>query len=117
MPLILAAPVDGLDLGGFAQYGALGAIAIVLIWFAKGAYQDVRERAKIAYQDVRERADRLEEENRRLNALILDRVIPALTSATQIAEESAKMINDLLRERDIAALAKQQRRGTRGGDP
>jgi hypothetical protein len=105
-----------IDFTVFAQYGALGAIAIVLIFFAKGAYQDVRDRAKIAYQDVRDRADRLEEENRRLNALILDRVVPALTAATQIAEESGRMINALQREREIAHELEQQRRTTRGGE-
>lgn len=105
----------GLDVSVFFQYGALGGIAIALIWFARGAYADVRDRAKTAYQDVLERANRLEEENRKLNTLILDRVIPALTTATQIAEESTRLLTTMQHERDIAKAA-EQRRPTRGGN-
>lgn len=100
-----AADAGAVDLTIFAQYGVLGIIAAMLIWFAKGAHQ--RER---------DRADRLEGENKRLNELILDRVIPALTSATRAAEESAELLNALHRERELAHLAEQQpRRGTKGG--
>jgi hypothetical protein len=84
----------------FAQYGVLGIVASLLVWFAKNAHQ--RER---------DRADRLEEENRKLNALILDRVIPALTSATQAAKESTDLLHDLQREQ---AYAQQERRRSEG---
>jgi hypothetical protein len=77
------------DLSIFAQYGVLGIFAALLVWFARGAYQ--RER---------ERADRIEEENRRLNAIIQDRVIPALTSATRAAEESGSLLSAIQRERE-----------------
>lgn len=76
------------DLTVFAQYGILGVIAAMLIWFAKGAHQ--RER---------DRADRLGEENQRLNTILLDRVIPALLAATRAAEESAELLIVLHRER------------------
>jgi hypothetical protein len=80
----------------------LGVIAAMLIWFAKGAHQ--RER---------DRADRMEAENKRLNELILDRVIPALTSATRAAEESAELLNSVQREREY--VQREQRRGAKGG--
>lgn len=104
--LIWLAQTDGgVDLTVFAQYGVLGVIAAMLIWFAKGAHQ--RER---------DRADRMEAENKRLNELILDRVIPALTSATRAAEESAELLNAIQRERQLAQLAEQQpRRTSKGG--
>lgn len=93
----------GIDL--LAQYGVLGIIAGLLIFFANGAHK--RER---------DRADRMEAENKRLNELILDRVIPALTSATRAAEESAELLNAIQRERQLTQIAdQQQRRGTRGG--
>lgn len=101
-PLFLAADTTP-DMTVFAQYGVLGVIAGLLIWFAKGAHQ--RER---------DRGDRMEEENRRLNTLILDRVIPALTSATRAAEESAELLNAIQRERDLAKLTAEQRRPGRG---
>lgn len=97
-PTVLADSGD-VDITVFAQYGVLGIIAAMLIWFAKGAHQ--RER---------DRADRLEEDNKRLNALILDRVIPALTSATHAAEESAELMRVLQRERQYP------RRPQKGGD-
>ena len=91
------------DLAVFAQYGVLGVLAILLIWFAKGAYQ--RER---------DRSDRLEQENKHLNELVLERVIPALTSATHAIQESAQLLNALQREREYKRLLEQ--RDVRGGD-
>ena len=103
--LLLAGDPGSIDLTVFAQYGVLGIIAALLIFFAKGAHQ--RER---------DRADRLEAENKRLNELILDRVIPALTTAARAAEESTELLNAIQRERELAHLADQpQRRGTKGG--
>lgn len=104
MHLFLAAdPTGSLDLSVFAQYGVLGIITLILIFFARGAYQ--RER---------ERADRLEKENQRLHELIIDRVIPALGSATRAAEESAELLAAMQRERELVQLL--QRR-LEGGSP
>lgn len=93
------------DLTVFAQYGILGVVAAMLIWFAKGAHQ--RER---------DRADRLEAEVQRLHTLMLDRVIPALTSATNAAEESASLLQSMQRERELSRLV-NLRRITDGGQP
>lgn len=87
--LYLADVSTGVDYSVFAQYGVLGVITVLLVWFAKGAHQ--REK---------DRSDRLEEENRRLNTVIQDRVIPALTSATRAAEESSALLNAMQRERE-----------------
>ncbi|HYJ33824.1 MAG TPA: hypothetical protein VE326_11445 [Candidatus Binatia bacterium] len=89
---------EGVDLGALAQYGAVGLIAAGGIWFAKGTVQ--RER---------ERADRLEDDNKRLNALIVDRVIPALNSATNAAEESGRLLNAMQREREVRAEVARRR--------
>lgn len=96
----LAAEVGGgsVDLTVFAQYGVLGIIAAMLIWFAKGAHQ--RER---------DRADRMEAENKRLNELILDRVIPALTSAARAIEESGELLNAIQREREYVQMSSSRR--------
>lgn len=95
---IFAAESGAIDFSIFAQYGVLGILAALLIMFAKGAHQ--RER---------DRADRMEAENKRLNELILDRVIPALTSATRAAEESTELLNAVHRERQLAMLAERKR--------
>jgi hypothetical protein len=105
---VLAAPTDtaSLDLSVFAQYGALGIIAATLLWFARGAYQ--RER---------DRSDRIEEENRRLNGLILERVIPALTSATRAIEECTELLNALQQERREAWWHYRSAAGPTPADP
>lgn len=82
----LAADASGY--GDLAQYGVLGIVAVGLIIFAKGAHQ--RER---------DRADRMEAENKRLNELILERVIPALTSATRVAEQSGELLRAMQEDR------------------
>ncbi len=100
---LAADPTGSLDLAVFAQYGVLGIITLILIFFARGAYQ--RER---------DRADRIEQENQRLHELIIDRVIPALSSATRAAEESAELLAAMQRERELVQLL--QRR-IEGGSP
>jgi hypothetical protein len=81
---LAAADTGSLDLTVFAQYGVLGIVAAMLVWFAKGAHQ--RER---------DRADRMEEKNERLQSLILERVIPALSSATHAIEECTTLLREI----------------------
>lgn len=96
---MLVQDADGgtFDPGTLAQYGVLGIFAAMLVWFAKGAHQ--RER---------DRGDRLEEETRRLNSLIADRVIPALNSASRAAEQSAELLVAMQREREMRRLIDQR---------
>lgn len=77
------------NLGTLAQYGVLGVAAGALAVFAR-----------IAYRRETERADRLEAEVVRLNNLIIERVIPALTSAAQAAEDATQLLRDMQRERE-----------------
>lgn len=84
----------GIDLAVFAQYGVLGIITALLIFFARGAYQRERDRADAANAEVQ-----------RLYQLMLDRVIPALTSATSAAEDSAELLRAMQRERELDRLA------------
>ncbi len=65
---------------GLVQYGALGIIASLGLWFMWRAYR--REC---------ERVDRLEADNKAQAAAIQDKVIPALLSATRAVEESTEM--------------------------
>ncbi len=118
LSVLLAAAGDGAaDLAVFAQFGAVGIIAAMGIWFAKGAHQRERDHTDKAHQRERDRADRLEAENRRLNDLILERVIPAMTAATSAAQESAQLLADLQRERELERLSTDHKRRTqRGGD-
>jgi len=83
-----ATPTGLVDL---AQYGVLGIVAVGLIVFARNAHK--REQ---------DRADRMEAENRRLNELLLERVIPALTSATHAAKQSADLLQAMQEERQYS---------------
>jgi hypothetical protein len=86
--MILAASGDGgPDLATLGQYGVLGVFAILLVWFAK--FMIGRETT---------RADRLEAEVVRLNNIMLEKVIPALMSATGAVEESTELLRDLQRD-------------------
>jgi hypothetical protein len=100
---VAADPAGTVDVSVFAQYGILGVLSLGLILFARGAYG--RER---------DRADRLEQENKRLNEAIQERVIPALLSATRAAEESTELLAAMQRERELMLLADQRR--MRGSD-
>ncbi len=110
LPLTILAAVTDAAPGGvndFIQYGVLGVFTAILIWFAKGAYQ--REK---------DRSDKAEAENQRLYTLMLERLIPALTSATRAAEESAELLRALQRERELISLVLPRRPPTlpRGDD-
>lgn len=91
-----------INLGLLSQYGILGLVTSGLIWFAKGAHQ--REK---------DRADRLEAKNEQLSALIIDRVIPALMSASNATEQTAELLRAIQRDREQTRLIKQT--GTRKG--
>ncbi len=78
------------DLGVLAQYGVLGVFAVLLILFAK-----------ISYKRETERSDRLEQEVVRLNNLIIERVIPALSSATNVVEDATELLRAVQREREV----------------
>lgn len=86
------------DLGILAQYGVLGVFAVVLLLFAR-----------ISYRRETERADRLEAEVIRLNNLIIDRAVPALTAAAQAAEEATHLMRELQREREMNSRAPVRR--------
>lgn len=91
----------------WVQYGVLGIFTAILVWFAKGAYQ--REK---------DRSDRAEADRDRLYTVMLERLVPALTSATRAAEESADLLRALQRERELTSLVHPRRPPTppRGDD-
>lgn len=86
---LAAAEGAGSEFSAIAQYGVLGAFAILLVLFARTAYK--RET---------DRSDRLELENTRLNNSIQEKVIPALVQANTALEEAGQLIHDMERDRD-----------------
>lgn len=65
--------------GVFLQYGAVGAMVLVLLWFAYGAIRRERD----ATDRERARAEKAESEKDDLNRLVRTEVIPVLTKATE----------------------------------
>jgi hypothetical protein len=77
-----------------AQYGPLGIFLVITVAAVKVLFDGQtktltleRERAAEALALERARADRLEQELRASNAMILDKVIPVLTAQTQALTE------------------------------
>lgn len=87
----------------FLQYGVVGAVALVLAWFAYK--QIVREQKK---------ADLSATEVTRLNNLIIEKTVPQLTEATISQKQVIELLTDLKRRQDIADAVDKQRRDKGG---
>jgi hypothetical protein len=98
--LVAAAGVAGPDIGVLANYGVLGLFAIILLGFGFKTWQ--RETT---------RSDRLEEELKQKNILLLEKVIPALTTAALAIKESQELVRDMAEERNREM---QRRLGEKG---
>ena len=86
------------------EYGILGIFLGILIFFTRSLLNREKERSK----REEERADRLDAEVTRLNAVMIDRLITGLNSATnaiqsstQIQEISHSYLQQIQREREI----------------
>ncbi len=96
--MTVAAPatlVDGI-FGIVLQYGVLGVAAIVLFLIAKRLIE--REQA---------RADRLEADVRRLNDLMVDQFVPALTKSNEAVANASKVIEEIRRQKEIEDAARR----------
>lgn len=71
-------------ISAFIQLGAIGALALVLLWFANRAYSDV----KAQRDQERVRADRLEEKLDELSEQIRTQVVTALVRATEAVAQA-----------------------------
>jgi hypothetical protein len=78
----------------FLQYGAIGAILLVLLWFAAGAIKRERD----ATDRERARAEKAESEKDDLNKVMRTEVIPVLTKAT----DAIAKVTDTLAEASAA---------------
>lgn len=92
-PLYLAAEAadpQNSVLGVFLQYGAIGAIAAVSLWFA---YTLIKREQK--------RADDLADEVSRLNKLIVDSIYPQTGDAVRAVKDVTVLLQQMLDERRI----------------
>lgn len=92
-------PVQDSIIGVFLQYGIIGALLLVVGWYARSLIQ--REQA---------RADRLEAEVNRLNTLVQEKTIPALVTATQAIQQSQSLLQAIQNQREIDEQISRRRR-------
>lgn len=88
--LALAEVVGG-DVRELGQYGVLGAFALMLLAYARASLK--REQ---------DRGDRLEEENRRLNVSIQEKIVPAVTQATQALVGAQQVMQAIQYQHELA---------------
>lgn len=97
---------DPVNFGILAQYGLLGFVAAGAIVFGR-----------VSYKREIERADRLETEVTRLNNLIIERAIPALTSAAQAADNATRLLQNMQRVQEMDMMrGPASRQQPTGGD-
>ena len=75
-----------------AQYGAIGAIALMALWAVKVMFGKLQD----SYSREKDRADRLEEELRKLNELVRSDYINTIAHASQAISEANRAISDAL---------------------
>lgn len=109
---VAEATSDPINLGILAQYGLLGFVAAGAIVFGR-----------VSYKREIDRSDRLEAEVTRLNTviierdnMIIDRVIPALTSAVQVVEEATRLLRDMQHAQEINLMRSTDARRRSGGE-
>lgn len=76
------------------QYGVLGIFAVLLIVFAKSLLKREQDRGDSSQNEVT-----------RLNNLIQDKMIPALTSANQAIVQVTALLQGLQYQRDVEQAA------------
>lgn len=92
--------------GVFLQYGAVGAILLVLLWFSYGAIRRERD----ATDRERSRAEKAEEALAEINRLMRTEVIPVLTRATEATTRVTDVVGrvtDVLS--DVSAVLRDRR--------
>lgn len=84
----------------FAQYSVLGIAVLAFGWVLFKILNQLMARSADELAREVARGDRLEGENRGLNAAMQDKAIPALLAAANAITECTELIRDLQRERE-----------------
>jgi hypothetical protein len=102
---LLAAAANGVGSveGVFLQYGLIGAVALVLGFYARNAIKATEERAR-----------RLEDDNRRLYTIMADQMIPALTKATDAVALATVVMTEIRKREEINAAVEAAKRAAAG---
>lgn len=104
--MYLAADSTSSLLDVFLQYGAIGAMLVVLGYFARTLIK--REQ---------DRSDRLEAENQRLNTITQEKTVPALLEATNALAKTQETLDRIEQERRIEREYWERRQRRPGEGP
>lgn len=85
--------------GIFLQYGLIGAVALILGFYARSQIRATEARAQ-----------RLEEDNRRLYQIMFDQMIPTLTKANDTIGLATEMFAEEKHQREKQAAVEEARR-------
>lgn len=94
--------------GVLLQYGAVGAVALTLGFFARTLIKREQERADRLEVEAKEARLAYNAEVSRLNTLIQEKTIPALLTATSAINNSQQLLQSLQYQRDIELQIKRQ---------
>ena len=108
---ILAVDFLTSSIGIATQMGALGLIAFACAWLAKKFIDENNARTTRLEEITNARALRLEDENRKLNELIREQLVPALTASTAAIENCMRMIAEGQRREELARELDRRREG------
>ncbi len=100
--LLLAAATGGTPLtieGVLLGYGPIGAAALALGFYARSTIKSTDERAK-----------RLEDDNRRLYALMAEQFVPALTKSAEAVAKASEIMSDIRKRDEINAAVEAARK-------
>lgn len=96
--LFLAAAATADPASSLLQYGVLGIFAVVLLALSRTLIK--REQ---------DRGDRLEDDNKRLNTLVIDKVIPALADSTNAVKDAITLFTQMKYKMDVEEEAKRKK--------
>lgn len=95
----------------FAQYSVLGIAVLAFGWLLYKILNQLMARSADELAREVARGDRLEAENRALNAAMQDKAIPALMAAANAITECTELVRDLQRDREREQPPRQRRDG------
>ena len=76
------------------EYGAIGAMAVVALGAVRVLWATTSKSLTEGIERERARADRLEEELRKLNTVIQERIVVALNDATRAVQEAMTTVRE-----------------------
>lgn len=99
--ITLAAEASSLDLSVFAQYGVVGAVAIIAILVARTLYIKAQAQSTETLKREQERADKLEAKYDNLTQQVQGKITDNLVAATSALTSTTAMLKQIQYRWDV----------------